>query len=112
MPLLSQYPVRNANVITGDETAITAGETVLVLPERGQIKVLNEVGARVWALADGARDIGAIVDAVCDEYDVERARAETDTLLFIADLEAKGLASLATVPRPVDGPAGRPGHGG
>jgi len=105
MPMQNQVPVRNANVVTGDETALTAGETVLVLPERGQVKVLNEVGARVWALVDGSRDIAAIIDAVCDEYEVERERAEADTLIFVADLEAKGLVSLAAVPRPAGGPA-------
>jgi len=94
MPTLNQYPIRNVNVITGDEA-------VLVLPERGQVKVLNEVGARVWDLADGTHDIDAIVGTLCDEYDVDRDRAEADTLIFIAELEAKGLLALATDPSPL-----------
>jgi hypothetical protein len=32
-------------------------EAVVVLPDKGEVKVLNEVGAQIWALADGTRSV-------------------------------------------------------
>lgn len=66
-------------------------EAVVVLPEKGQVKVLNEVGAHIWALADGSRSVGEIIMAVCRVYDVPPAVAEADTLTFLAELQQKGL---------------------
>ncbi len=66
-------------------------EAVVVLPEKGQVKVLNEVGAQIWALADGSRSVREIIAAVCREYDVPSAMAEVDTLKFLAELQQKGL---------------------
>jgi len=98
----SRFPVRDATV-----TARMVGdEVVLVLPEHGQAKVLNEVGARVWALADGTRSLDAIIDALCAEYEVDRAHAAADTLAFVAELESRGLISLAADPQPAAAPPG------
>ena len=66
-------------------------EAVLVLPEQGQVKVLNPVGASIWALADGSRTVREIAAALCAEYAVERAEAEADALAFVSRLEAKGI---------------------
>jgi Coenzyme PQQ synthesis protein D (PqqD) len=69
-------------------------EAVVVLPDKGQVKVLNDVGAQIWALADGSRTVGEIIAAVCREYDVSTAVAEVDTLAFLAELQQKGLITL------------------
>lgn len=88
------YPIPQANAVG----RIVDDKAVIVLPDRGKVKVLNEVGARIWALTDGSRSIAEIVDAICAEYAVERAQAESDTLAFVADLEAKGVVTLASEP--------------
>lgn len=70
------------------------GEAVVTRPDKGEVKVLNEVGARIWALSDGAhsvRDIAAILSA---EYQVTLAEAEADTLAFLAELQRKGLITV------------------
>jgi hypothetical protein len=69
-------------------------EAVVVLPDKGQVKVLNEVGAQIWALADGSHSVSEIVAAVCREYDVPPAVAEADTLKFLAELQQKGLITI------------------
>ncbi len=69
-------------------------EAVVVLPDRGEVKVLNEVGAQIWALADGSRTVQEIAAAICQEYDVPPAVAEADTLSFLATLQQKGLIVL------------------
>ena len=47
------------------------GEAVLLDIERGEYFGLNEVGTRFWVRAREDRDIGAIIDALLDEYEVE-----------------------------------------
>ena len=42
-------------------------EAVIVLPDRGEVKVLNEVGARIWALADGSRSVREIAAAIAEQ---------------------------------------------
>ena len=74
---------------------IVEGEAVLVLADQGQVKVLNEVGARIWALADGTRTLRQIVAALCDEYEVDHAQAEADVIDFVAQLAERGIISLA-----------------
>lgn len=91
---LDSYAVPNPAVVG----RIVDGEAVLVLPEQGQVKVLNEVGARIWALANGTRTLRQIAAALSDEYEVDQAEAEADTLDFVAQLAELGIASLARQP--------------
>lgn len=93
---LDRYPVPNPAVIgrTIDD------EAVLVLPEQGQVKVLNEVGARIWELGDGTRTLRDIAAVICAEYDVESAQAEADALDFVAELAGRGVVSLSDRPVP------------
>jgi hypothetical protein len=74
---------------------VIEGEAVLVLPERGEVKVLNPVGARIWQLADGHRTLGDIVAVICAEYAVEPAQAQADVLDFAAELARKGVVRLS-----------------
>lgn len=69
-------------------------EAVVVLPDKGEVKVLNEVGAHIWALADGSRSVRDIIAAVCAEFDVSPATVEADTLQFLAELQQKGLLTV------------------
>lgn len=90
MPTADSIPRRGDDVTA----SVSAGEAVLMLPARGQIKVLNEVGTRVWELIDGNRSIDQVVAVICKEYDVDPDRALSDTLAFIDELVAKRLATL------------------
>ena len=70
------------------------GEAVVLLPQQGTVKVLNEVGARIWALADGTRTARAIAAVLCSEYDIEQTQAETDVLDFGNDLVRRGMIAI------------------
>lgn len=75
-----------------DVLAQRAADTVLLLDVvSGDYYALDEVGARVWELADGSRSVGDIVTALCGEYDVPRATVETDALELLQDLADDGL---------------------
>lgn len=65
-------------------------ETAVILPTASAVRVLNEVGARLWELADG-RTFGAIIDALVNEYDVERIRLQLDAVAFLSELHGRGL---------------------
>jgi len=69
-------------------------EAVVVLPDKGEVKVLNEVGARIWALADGSRTVRDIAAALCAEFEATPGVAEADTLKFLAELQHKGLITI------------------
>lgn len=70
---------------------IVDGQAVVVEPRSGMVNVLNEVGARMWELADGSRTASEIIDLLVEEFDAEPGQIRVDTLAFMADLLGKGL---------------------
>lgn len=68
------------------------GGTVIVITETGdELHSLDETGSFIWRAIDGKLAVGAIVDRLCAEYEVERSRAEADTLKFLESLADKNL---------------------
>jgi len=83
-----------------DPTGNSGLEAVVVLPTRGKIDILNEVGARIWSLVDGRRSMREIATTICDEYQVSAAQAEVDTMAFLEDLAARGAITFQDQPQP------------
>lgn len=52
---------------------------------------LNESGARVWAMCDGAHTVDEIVDQLAARYDASRSQIEEDTHAFVSALAGHGL---------------------
>jgi hypothetical protein len=72
------------------------GETIIVpiknkVGDLGSIYTLNEIGSTIWQLIDGQKNIRQIIEAVYNNYEVTRERAEEDTLEFLKCLEETGL---------------------
>lgn len=88
------YPVPAPGVVS----RVIGEEAVLVQPERAKVKVLNEVGAHIWELADGTRTIEQIVALLCSEYQVDPDQAQADTLEFIGELVERGLLLVNDLP--------------
>ena len=65
-------------------------ETAVILPSASAVRVLNEVGARVWELADG-RTFAEIVDILVNEYEVERTQLRRDAEAFLSELHSRSL---------------------
>jgi hypothetical protein len=84
---LEAYPHPTANA----RGRILEREAVIVLPDKGEVKVLNEVGARIWELADGSRSVREIAAAIASVYDVSQREAEADTVEFLQELREKAL---------------------
>ena len=92
--ILDYYPLQNDTVVG----RIVDGEAVIVLPGSGQVKVLNEIGARIWWLMDGAKTLRTIAEIICGEYQVEEEQAQIDVLEFIDRLEQVGIVKLVALP--------------
>lgn len=73
---------------------VLEGEAVLVLPDQGKVKVLNEVGAFIWGQINGRRNIGEIAAEICAQYDVTPENAQQDVLAFIAGLARRGIVTI------------------
>lgn len=92
---LDVYPAPAPGVVG----RLVDAEAVLVLPARGEVKVLNQVGARIWELSDGNRTVREIARVICEEYAVDADAAEVDTLTFLKDLVDRGaIATSDTSP--------------
>lgn len=89
---LDTIPTPTAGVVG----RVVDNEAVLVLPNKGEVKVLNEVGAFIWSQVDGERSIGVIARMVCKEYEADIKVAESDTLVFINDLVERGVVNIHT----------------
>jgi len=82
------------------------GDEYVLVPLAGRgadldsILNLNRVAAFIWEQLDGVRTGDVIVEAVVERFDVERARAEADTLDLLDTL--LGLKAIV--------PAGRGGR--
>jgi len=91
---------KDETVIRRAPTALSRAfehEVAVILPTASAVRVLNEVGARIWALADG-RTLSEILDVLVNEYDVERTQLRVDTEAFLAELQGRGLLETPLVP--------------
>jgi len=89
---LDSVPAHSPDVVA----RVVRGEAILVLAEQSKVKVLNELGTRIWELVDGQQSIRQIAARLCQEYDVDPAQAEQDTLDFLAELQGRGLLDVST----------------
>jgi len=89
---VNTVPARNPDVLG----RMADDEAVLVMPQKGQVKVLNEVGAAIWELIDGRRNIGQIVEEICSQFEVDQITAQADTLKFIIELVDREIVLVPT----------------
>lgn len=64
---------------------------VLVSPDVGRVRVLNDVGTTIWTLIDGKSDLTHIEEALVQKYNVSRDRARQDLHAFLDDLVERDL---------------------
>jgi hypothetical protein len=70
-------------------------ESVLVMPVKGKIKVLNDVGARVWELVDDSHTIADIIAVIAEEYQTTPEVAAADIDTFLTQLADRGMITFA-----------------
>lgn len=67
------------------------GETVIVDPQQNMVRMLNEVGSRIWELADGSRTPEQIATELAEEFDLSFGEIYADVLQFLNELDSKQL---------------------
>lgn len=72
-----------------------ADEVILVPIRRSvgdleSIYTLNDVGARIWELIDGKKQVNWIRDIIIEEFEVSEEEAEADLIEFLQQLEGIG----------------------
>jgi coenzyme PQQ biosynthesis protein PqqD len=67
------------------------GQTILLRLDNGGYYAIDDVGAAIWELCDGQRDLGDIVAAMVAEFDAPEATIRTDVLEFVQDLRQERL---------------------
>lgn len=94
--LLDKYVSRSADAAWRE----IDGEAQVIVPRESELHSLNEVGTAIWKYADGSRKVSEIVNAIMDDFDVEKSVAEQDTLNFIQALVDMELAQVSDNPIP------------
>lgn len=77
---------------------IIDGVAMIVSTFQGKLHTLNEVGTYIWHQADGNHTLSAIIDQICQEFDVDHTRAMEDAEAFIQQLVEKDMLLLSDTP--------------
>lgn len=67
------------------------GEAVLLNLESGRYYGLNETGTRMWLLLLEHRQVGSVLRAMLEEYEVPEERLQTELLGFVSTLTSQRL---------------------
>jgi hypothetical protein len=67
------------------------GQTVLLRVADGSYYALDEVGAAIWELCDGAMTAEEVADAICEEFDGPPEQISADVHDFVAELLSERL---------------------
>jgi hypothetical protein len=68
-----------------------AGEAVLLDTQAGLYFGLDEIGTTIWSMVSSGRTEAEICDCIAAEYEVGRARLESDVRRLLADLSKRRL---------------------
>ena len=80
---------------TSAATAEIDGQLVALDVNKGVCYGLNDVGTRIWTLIETPASARTISEVLLDEYDVDPAMAEEQTLDLLRELLAAELAVAA-----------------
>lgn len=63
--------------------------------EVGNYFMIEATGRAIWERIDGKRSLGEIVDALLDEYEIDRATCEHEVRAFVTELLDQKLVERA-----------------
>ncbi len=71
-----------------------SGEIVLLDLASESYFGLDKIGARIWALLKEDKSVGQVLDALLEDYEVDRARLEKDVNELLENLLEAGLIKM------------------
>ncbi len=77
--------------ISGVVYRIIDEETLIMKTENNSIYTLSKVGTSIWEKISSKQKLNSIVDAVCNEFDIERSIATKEVSNFLDSLVENGL---------------------
>ena len=90
--------ITEASVVAATKDQVSADledEAVVLHLESGVYFGLDPVGARIWALIQEPRSVGAVKEALLEEFEVAPDRCERDLLAFLRELAAHALVEVS-----------------
>lgn len=90
MDMQGKIPVKSEKVAS----RIIDGEAIIVLLEKQQNIVLNQVGSRIWEIMDGKKNIDELTRTIASEFEVGYDQAIKDVSEFIEDIEKRGAVEI------------------
>lgn len=79
----------------GQLSAAIDGEVVVLSIDNGRYYDMNEVGSRIWALVERPISVGALIDRLIGEFEVEREVCQEQVFAFLHELRAGGLVQIS-----------------
>lgn len=70
------------------------GDTVMMRIRSGMYYGLEDVGSRIWELITEPRQVSQVIDGLMEEYKVERAQCQANTLDLLNHLYEEGLIRI------------------
>jgi hypothetical protein len=92
--------VASTDQISADLSPELSGEIVILHLKDGIYYELNETGARIWELIQQPCALGAVLDALLIEYDVDAQQCEADLLALVDDMADRGLIEISNGSNP------------
>jgi coenzyme PQQ biosynthesis protein PqqD len=71
------------------------GQTILLRVDDGGYYAIDEVGAAVWELCDGERQLTEVISTLAAEFDAPAETIRADVLEFVQDLRRERLLADA-----------------
>ena len=90
--MVDDRPIRGASAVSRE----VQGALVVLDVHSGRYFALDEVGARVWSLCDGTRDVFEVASALATEYDAPAAVIERDVVELVEELRKESLIVSAS----------------
>ena len=85
------------SVVVATKQSISADlseDAVILSLEENVYYGLNPVGAQIWSLIQEPRSLGAVLDALLEEFDVDEATCETDLHALITEMLGRKLVEI------------------
>jgi len=67
------------------------GQILVVVGKTREVHLLNESAARIWELLQAPVTLGALVESLAEDYDLDPAAAEKEVEAAVEEMIAKGL---------------------
>jgi hypothetical protein len=81
-------------VVAGQVSSDLGGEVAILNLEAGMYYGLDDVGARVWELAQEPTAVRSIQDKILEEYEVDPDQGRREVFELLAELVEEGLLEV------------------